>query len=119
MRHCYLQRRRAAARCQGRCTVHRFEADVEVSRRHVAAAALRCKQSHSTPTRTEGREPALETARRHRVTTRLNPYLSFSNTAKDAMQIYHSVFGGDLTLSTFAEMHANDDPGDQDKIMHS
>ena len=53
------------------------------------------------------------------MTTRLNPYLGFRDTARQAMEFYHSVFGGDLTLSTFAEMHSNDDPGDQDKIMHS
>jgi PhnB protein len=53
------------------------------------------------------------------VTTRLNPYLGFRDTAREAMEFYHSVFGGDLTISTFAEMHGNDDPGDQDKIMHS
>jgi PhnB protein len=35
------------------------------------------------------------------------------------MEFYHSVFGGDLTLSTFAEMQAVDDPADRDKIMHS
>ena len=35
------------------------------------------------------------------------------------MEFYHSVFGGDLTLSTFGEMHASEDPAEQDKIMHS
>jgi len=37
--------------------------------------------------------------------TRLNPYLGFRDDAKQAMEFYHSVFGGDLTVSTFAEMH--------------
>jgi len=53
------------------------------------------------------------------MSTRLNPYLSFRDTARDAMQFYQSVFGGELTLSTFAELHASDDPAEQDKIMHS
>jgi PhnB protein len=53
------------------------------------------------------------------VTTRLNPYLGFRDNAKEAMEFYHSVFGGDLTLSTFAELQASDDPAEQDKIMHS
>jgi PhnB protein len=35
------------------------------------------------------------------------------------MDFYQSVFGGELTRSTFAEFHASDDPGEQDKIMHS
>jgi PhnB protein len=49
----------------------------------------------------------------------LNPYLNFRDTARDAMDFYHSVFGGELTSSTFAEFHASDDPAEQDKIMHS
>jgi PhnB protein len=35
------------------------------------------------------------------------------------MQFYQSVFGGELTVSTFAELHASEDPAEQDKIMHS
>ena len=53
------------------------------------------------------------------MTTRLNPYLNFRNTTRQAMEFYHSVFGGELTVSTFAEMHASEDPAEQDKIMHS
>lgn len=53
------------------------------------------------------------------MTTRLNPYLGFRDTAKEAMEFYQSVFGGELTLSTFAELQGADDPADQDKIMHS
>jgi PhnB protein len=53
------------------------------------------------------------------MTTRLNPYLSFRDTARQAMEFYHSVFGGELTISTFAEMDASEDPAEQDKIMHS
>ena len=34
------------------------------------------------------------------------------------MEFYQSVFGGELTLSTFAEIHASEDPAEQDKIMH-
>jgi PhnB protein len=52
------------------------------------------------------------------MTTRLNPYLSFRDTAKQAMEFYRGVFGGELTLSTFAEFHASEDPAEQDKIMH-
>lgn len=51
--------------------------------------------------------------------TRLNPYLSFRDTARDAMEFYRTVFGGELTLNTFAEFHASEDPAEQDKIMHS
>ena len=53
------------------------------------------------------------------MTTRLNPYLSFRDTAREAIEFYHSVFGGELTVSTFADMHASEDPAEQDKVMHS
>ncbi|MDQ0893391.1 PhnB protein [Agromyces ramosus] len=49
----------------------------------------------------------------------LNPYLNFRDNAKEAMEFYHSVFGGELTSSTFAEFGASEDPADADKIMHS
>ncbi|HEU4515620.1 MAG TPA: VOC family protein [Nocardioidaceae bacterium] len=53
------------------------------------------------------------------MTVRLNPYLSFRDNAREAMEFYHSVFGGKLTSNTFAEFRASDDPAEQDKIMHS
>jgi PhnB protein len=53
------------------------------------------------------------------MTTRLNPYLNFRDRTREAMEFYHSVFGGELTMSTFAEMQASEDPAEQDKIMHS
>jgi PhnB protein len=53
------------------------------------------------------------------MTVRLNPYLSFRDNAREAMTFYESVFGGELTVSTFAELHASADPSEQDKIMHS
>jgi PhnB protein len=49
--------------------------------------------------------------------SRLNPYLSFSDNAREAMEFYQSVFGGDLTLGTFGEFGAQDSPF-ADKIMH-
>jgi len=52
------------------------------------------------------------------MTTNLNPYLSFRDTAKQAMEFYQSVFGGELTLSTFADFQASEDPAEQSKIMH-
>jgi PhnB protein len=51
--------------------------------------------------------------------TRLNPYLGFRDNAREAMDFYQSVFGGELNRSTFAEFHASEDPAEQDKIMHS
>lgn len=51
--------------------------------------------------------------------TRLNPYIGFRDNATEAMEFYQSVFGGELTRSTFAEYQASDDPAEQDKTMHS
>lgn len=49
----------------------------------------------------------------------LNPYVSFTDNAREAMTFYQTVFGGELTLSTFGEMHASEDPNVVDLIMHS
>ena len=49
--------------------------------------------------------------------SRLNPYLNFNGNARQALEFYQSVFGGSLTLSTFADLGATDGP-DADKIMH-
>lgn len=51
------------------------------------------------------------------MTSKLNPYLSFDDNAKEAMTFYHSVFGGHLSSNTFGEFGAE---GDQaDSIMHA
>ena len=49
--------------------------------------------------------------------SRLNPYISFNNNARQAMEFYKSVFGGTLSLNTFGEL-GTDDSGSADKIMH-
>lgn len=48
----------------------------------------------------------------------LNPYLSFRGNAREAMEFYKAVFGGELTLSTFASLGAEVDADDAEKIMH-
>jgi PhnB protein len=53
------------------------------------------------------------------MSTQLNPYLSFRDNAREAMDFYRSVFGGELTSSTFGDFHASEDPAEQNKIMHS
>jgi PhnB protein len=47
----------------------------------------------------------------------LNPYLNFNGNARQALEFYASVFGGDLTLSTFADFGGQGSP-DADRIMH-
>jgi PhnB protein len=49
--------------------------------------------------------------------SRLNPYLNFDGTAREAMEYYRDVFGGELRLSTFGE-NGMDGPT-ADKIMHA
>lgn len=49
--------------------------------------------------------------------SQLNPYLAFNGTARQALEFYASVFGGDLACNTFAEFGAADSP-DADLIMH-
>ncbi|MNR95190.1 hypothetical protein D3C72_263170 [compost metagenome] len=50
--------------------------------------------------------------------SRINAYLSFKNNAREALEFYHSVFGGKLVMNTFKEFGASDNPAEQDLIMH-
>ncbi|WP_369369996.1 VOC family protein [Promicromonospora sp. Populi] len=52
---------------------------------------------------------------------KLNPYLSFVDSAKDALNFYQSVLGGDLNISTFGEMPSEEmplPPEVNDLVMH-
>ena len=50
----------------------------------------------------------------------LNPYLSFKNNAREAMEFYQSVFGGTLDVSTFGDIPGMaEDPAEADLVMHS
>jgi PhnB protein len=49
--------------------------------------------------------------------SRLNPYLNFNGTARQALEFYQSVFGGELVLNTFGDFGATNS-GDADRIMH-
>ncbi|KRD41549.1 3-demethylubiquinone-9 3-methyltransferase [Cellulomonas sp. Root930] len=51
--------------------------------------------------------------------THLNPYLSFRDTAREAMEFYQSVFGGELNVSTFGEYGASENPAEAGKVMHA
>lgn len=52
---------------------------------------------------------------------RLNPYITFTGNAREAMEFYQGVFGGALDVSTYGEMP--DMPGNSpeihDQLMHS
>ena len=49
------------------------------------------------------------------------PLPRFRDNAKQAMEFYHSVFGGELTVSTFEEFHAERGSGraGQDHALHA
>ncbi|MGW5735162.1 MULTISPECIES: VOC family protein [Streptomyces] len=49
--------------------------------------------------------------------SRLNPYLSFGGDARQALEFYKEVFGGELALNTFGEAGQQDTPF-ADQIMH-
>jgi PhnB protein len=51
----------------------------------------------------------------------LNPYLTFRDNARQAMQFYQSVFGGDLDISTFADVPGMPgvDDAEAGKVMHA
>lgn len=52
------------------------------------------------------------------MSVRLNPYLGFRSGAREALEFYHSVFHGELTIGTFGEAGTSQDPADVDKVMH-
>ena len=49
--------------------------------------------------------------------SQLNPYLNFNGNARQALEFYAQVFGGELNLNTFAQLGAAEGP-DADRIMH-
>ena len=51
--------------------------------------------------------------------SKLNPYISFEENAREAMEFYKTIFGGELSLSTFEEMGGAPEGVAPDKIMHA
>jgi PhnB protein len=49
--------------------------------------------------------------------TRLNPYISFGDNAREALTAYQAALGGTLELHTFGEYGASDEPF-ADLVMH-
>jgi PhnB protein len=50
--------------------------------------------------------------------SRLNPYVQFNGNAREAMEYYRDVFGGELNINTFGEF-GTDDPAVADQTMHA
>jgi PhnB protein len=51
------------------------------------------------------------------MTSRLNPYISFRDNARPAMEFYRDVFGGSLSLNTFGDFGDKEAP-EANLIMH-
>jgi PhnB protein len=49
---------------------------------------------------------------------RLNPYIGFLDNAREAMEFYQSVFGGELDVNTFGQFGSADGP-EANKVMHA
>ena len=53
------------------------------------------------------------------MTVLLNPYISFRDEARAAMEFYQSVLGGELTVMAFGDIGMADDPSEAEKVMHA
>ncbi|MBA8815282.1 PhnB protein [Microbacterium halimionae] len=49
----------------------------------------------------------------------LNPYINFRDQARAAMEFYRTVFGGELTITTFADFNFAQTPEDENLVMHA
>ncbi|MCU7820497.1 VOC family protein [Kitasatospora sp. DSM 101779] len=50
--------------------------------------------------------------------SRLNPYISFDGDARQAMEFYQGVFGGDLDLNTYGQFNPDMTGETAERIMH-
>jgi PhnB protein len=48
----------------------------------------------------------------------LNPYLYFKGQAREAMEFYKSVFGGELSITSYADAGMEVEEGQKDWVMH-
>ena len=76
-------------------------------------------QRHGRPSPRVGRRqrprPRVDT---DAMSSRLNPYITFPGTAREAMELYKEVFGGELNVNTFGDFGAQDAPNPEG-IMHA
>lgn len=50
---------------------------------------------------------------------KLNPYINLKGKTKEAIEFYHSVFGGEMKMTTFKEGGMKVPPEEENFIMHS
>src|SRR4051812_22615460 len=65
-----------------------------------------------------GRDRTVKQPKEPAMASQLNPYLTFDGTARQAMEFYQSVFGGELKVNTFGEFGVPD-PAMKDLVMHA
>ncbi|MER6440801.1 VOC family protein [Streptomyces sp. NPDC001185] len=53
------------------------------------------------------------------MSARVTPYLNFAGNARAAMEFYHSVFGGTLDITTYADLRRAADAGQENLVAHS
>ncbi|MFP5072276.1 VOC family protein [Pseudonocardia nantongensis] len=53
------------------------------------------------------------------MTVQLNPYLHFDSSAREAMEFYRSVLGGELQIMTFGDMGAEGPVPPPEGVMHA
>jgi PhnB protein len=51
--------------------------------------------------------------------TVLNPYVNFRGNARQAMEFYQSVLGGELRLQTYRDFGASQSPDEDNQVMHA
>lgn len=52
------------------------------------------------------------------MTANLNPYLNFRGSAREALEFYRTVFGGELRVSSFKDFGMPVGEGEEDLVMH-
>src|ERR1700754_1129683 len=96
----------ACRRTAGDATGGRPRADRAIA---IRSAPWTCSRSRTTRSSSIGEEA--------QKASRLNPYLNFRGTAREALEFYRDVFGGELVLNTFGELGGPDAPTPEN-IMH-
>ena len=48
----------------------------------------------------------------------LNPYIGFAGSARQALEFYHSIFGGELSVVTYKEYSMSEGPDQDNLLMH-
>lgn len=50
------------------------------------------------------------------MSVKTTPHINFRGDARQALAFYHSIFGGEIALATYGDIHAVEDPSQTDQI---